>query len=137
MNLTPEDKLLLSVVKLQPSVEELENINALIPQIKDWEGFTNSIIAHGSAPLLFKKLSLLNNNSLIPAKVKTKLQQTYYKTLTRSMVLYEGFATVASALKEAGIKLIALKGVYLSVPSSIEIFLLHLISPINQTGIPQ
>jgi hypothetical protein len=83
MQLTPEDKLLLSVVKLQPSVEELENINVLIPQIKDWEGFTNNIIAHGSAPLLFKKLSLLNNNSLIPAEVKTKLQQAYYKTLTR------------------------------------------------------
>jgi hypothetical protein len=114
MNLTPEDKLLLSVVKLQPSAVELENINALIPQIKDWEGFTNNIIAHGSAPLLFKKLNLLNNNSLIPTEVKTKLQQAYYKTLTRSMVLYEGFTTVASALKEAGIKVVALKGVYLS-----------------------
>ncbi|MFZ4402459.1 MAG: hypothetical protein ACOYO1_20700, partial [Bacteroidales bacterium] len=81
MNLTPEDKLLLSVVKIQPSVEELENINALLHQIKDWEGFTNNIIAHGSAPLLYKKLPLLGNANLIPANVKNQLQQAYYKTL--------------------------------------------------------
>jgi len=42
------------------------------------------------------------------------VQQAYYKTLTRGMVLYKGFANVASAFNEAGIKLVALKGVYLS-----------------------
>ena len=114
MKISPEDKLLLSVVKTHTTAQELKDIDSLLPLVKDWENFVTQLIAHGSAPLLFKKLSLLNNNSLIPTEVKTKLQQAYYKTLTRSMVLYEGFATVASALKEAGIKVVALKGVYLS-----------------------
>lgn len=114
MHLTPEDKLLLSVVKLYPSTEELEYMNALIPQITDWEVFTKSIIAHGSAPLLFKKLCLLGNAQLIPVDVITKLQQAYYKTLTRSMVLYEGFIKVVGAFTAADIQVVSLKGVYLS-----------------------
>ena len=114
MHLSPEDQLLVSVVKIFPNNEEIEKINALIPQITDWKFFTENLIAHGSAPLMYKKIPLLSNQQLIPADVKDKLQQVYYKTMSRSMVLYDGFVKVASTLTEAGIKVIALKGVYLS-----------------------
>jgi hypothetical protein len=114
MQLTSEDKLLLSVVKITPSTEELEIINALIPQIIDWDYFTNTIIDRGSAPLFYKKLSLLKNSSVIPPNVKAKLQQAYLITLSRSMVLYNHFKKNAEVLNAHNIPIIALKGIYLS-----------------------
>jgi hypothetical protein len=113
MQLSPEDKLILASVKIQLGSEELEQLNALIPLIQDWETLTKNIIDRGIAPLLYKKLSLLSNQSLIPEQVQTKLQQAYFKTVSRSIVLYNAFRKVAEALTANGISVIVLKGVYL------------------------
>jgi hypothetical protein len=114
MKLTPEDKLLLSVVKISPSIEELDQINILILLIQDWDYFTNMIIERGSAPLFYKKLPLLKNSTVIPPHVKAKLQQAYYITFSRSSLLYEQFNKVAKLFSENNIPVIALKGIYLS-----------------------
>ena len=114
MQLLPEEQLILSVVKLQPTAEELERINNLIPLIRDWEYFTRTITDRGIAPLLFKKLSLLSNKQLIPDKVQVHLQQAYYKTFSRSTMLYEQFRKVIEEFGKQNIRVIALKGIYLS-----------------------
>jgi hypothetical protein len=114
MHLTPEDKLILSCVKIQPTPVELEQINSLIPLIRDWEYLAANIIERGIGPLLFKKLPLLSNNVLIPTDVQTKLQQAYYRTMSRSMVLYEHFRKITEAFALHNIQVIALKGIYLS-----------------------
>jgi hypothetical protein len=112
--LTPEDKLILASVKIQPGSDELEQLNALIPLIQDWETLIKNIINRGIGPLLFKKLPLLSNRALIPEQVQIQLQQAYYKTVSRSMILYDAFSNVAKALTVEGIQVIALKGIYLS-----------------------
>jgi len=114
MELRPEDRLILSNVKIQPSPEELEEINVLILLIRDWDYLISTIIDRGIGPLLFKKLSLLTNSSQIPEFVKTKLQQVYYKTFSRSTILYEHFRKIAEVFTSQNIPLIALKGIYLS-----------------------
>src|ERR1035437_8172659 len=115
MVLSVEDKLLLSVVKLHPTVRELEYIDALIPLITNWNSLADTLIARCSGPLLYKKLPLLSNSTQIPPVVKTKLQHAYYKTLSRSMVLYDTFSKVVEAFTKARLEQpIALKGIYLS-----------------------
>lgn len=114
MHLSPEDKFILSAVKLHPTTEELELMNDLIPVIQRWEYLAATSIDRGIAPLLHKKLPLLDNCGLIPEKVKTKLQQAYYKTFSRSMLMYEYFRKVAKAFTSQNIPVIALKGIYLS-----------------------
>ena len=115
MKLSVEEKLLLSVVKLQPTVRELEYIDALIPLITDWNNLADTLIARCSGPLLYIKLPLLSNATQIPSVIKSKLQQAYYKTLSRSMVLYDTFSKVVRAFTKAGLEQpIALKGIYLS-----------------------
>src|ERR1035437_8784663 len=114
MQLTPEEKLILLCVKVQPTQLELEQLNILIPQIEDWDYFITTIIARGIGPLFFKKLPLLSNRSQIPASIQTKLQQVYYKTFTRSTVLYEHFRKIGEVFAKHGISVIALKGIYLS-----------------------
>lgn len=112
--LSPANQLILSSAKLQLSATELELLNDLIPQIQDWDSAVTNIIARQTAPLFFKKLPLLSNRDLIPAEATNKLQQAYYRALSRGMVLYNAFEKVAEAFIDAGIRVVALKGIYLS-----------------------
>jgi hypothetical protein len=114
MHLSPENKLILAVVKLQPSAEELASIDHLLTKVIDWNYFANKITDRGIAPLLYKKLPLLREASVIPPGVVSKLQQVYYRTLTRNMMLYDAFGKIAPAFHEQGIDLMVLKGIYLS-----------------------
>ena len=114
MTLSHEDKLILSSIKITPSVSELEQIDNLILEVKDWDYFTKTIIDRGIAPLLFKKLLALKNSFLIPDAVQAKLQQTYYITISRGTLLLNYFQNIANSFSNQGISVIALKGVYLS-----------------------
>lgn len=113
MQLSAEDKLLLAVVNLHSTANELEQINNLLPQVQDWERVLHLLIQHGSAPLLYSKLSVLNAD-VIPARVKDQLKQVYYQTLTRSMLLQNALTQVLELLGKNYIKVVALKGAYLS-----------------------
>ena len=114
MHFTPEDKLILSCIKILPNPEELEQLNELIPLVQDWDYLIATIIDRGIGPLLYQKLPNLSNNALIPTSVKTNLQQVYFKTVGRSTILYEHFRKIAEAFVEQNIPVIGLKGIYLS-----------------------
>ena len=114
MELKAEDLLILSCVKLEPNAMELDQINSLIPQVQDWDYLIKAIIDRGIGPLFFKKLTLLSNSSQIPENIKNKLQQVYYKTLSRSTILYMHFRKIAEAFAVENIPVIVLKGIYLS-----------------------
>ena len=114
MQLKAEDKIILSSVKINPSSTELEQIDSLIPLIQDWDYLISTIIDRGIGPLFYKKLPHLTNSSLFPHTVKTKLQQVYYKTFSRSSILYDHFQKIAEAFVSHNIPVIALKGIYLS-----------------------
>jgi hypothetical protein len=114
MQLTPEDKLILASVKIQPTTEELEYLNDLIPKIQNWEYLLQTIVDRGIGPLLLKKIPQLSNKELIPSAVHGQLQQVYYRTLSRGMVLYDAFKKIAEAFHTNGLELIALKGIYLA-----------------------
>ena len=112
--LRAEDKIILKSIKIHPNPTELEQLNGLIPMVEDWDYLISTIIDRGIAPLLFKKLPLLTNSIFIPEAVKIKLQQTYYKTFSRSALLYEHFKRIAEAFTAQNIPVIGLKGIYLS-----------------------
>jgi len=114
MILLPEDKLILSSIKINPSISELEQIDNLILEAKDWDYLIKTVIDRGIAPLLFKKLPSLKNRSLIPDIVQAKLQQTYYITISRGTLLLNYFQHIAKAFSNQGIPVVVLKGVYLS-----------------------
>lgn len=114
MELTPEDQLILASVKIKPSKIDLDRINNLIPLITDWQYLIQTIILRGIGPLFLNKIPSLPNKTLIPEEAITYLQQTYYLTLSRSMVLYNQFHNIAEAFNAQHIQAIALKGVYLS-----------------------
>lgn len=110
----PSDKIILASVKLHPTAEDLARLDGLISLIKDWNSFVLSAIDRGAGPMLYRKLTLLPSAVLIPAGAVEKLKQSYYRTLSRSMIIYDAFGKVAKSLNAAGIKVVALKGIYLA-----------------------
>jgi len=114
MPLSIEEQLILASVKITPSKQELEALDALIPLVDDWELTTSLLIERGIAPLLYKKLPLLSAREGIPELTRNKLQQAYFRTLTRTMVLYNAYYEIARAFSEQHVRLVALKGIYLS-----------------------
>lgn len=114
VRLTPEDKLVLSCVKLNPNETEYEELNQLICKIENWNKFLINIIERGVSPLLYVKLVKLPNSHKIPKFVIQKLKKTYYLTINRSVKLQDSFRIIAEAFNFADIPIIALKGVYLS-----------------------
>lgn len=114
MHLTYTDQLILSSVRVHPTAADIETLDALIPLIDDWDYLSRTIIERGIGPLFFHKLSLLSNAALIPEVAKSNLQQAYFRTLSRSMVLYDAFRKVADAFGVNHIQVVALKGIHLS-----------------------
>ena len=114
MHLTYSDQLILSSVRIHPTAADLETLDALIPLINDWDYLSRTIIERGIGPLFFQKLSLLSNAALIPEVATSNLQQAYFRTLSRSMVLYDTFRKAAEAFNRNGIEVVALKGIHLA-----------------------
>lgn len=114
MQLRPEDLLILSSIKISPTRVELEQTNKLILQVQDWDYLTKTAIEHQAGPLLYKKLSLLSNQTNIPEATRNSLKQSWLRTLSRSMVLIEHFKKISGAFNTEGISFIAMKGILLS-----------------------
>ena len=93
--------------------EELQTINAHIPDVKDWEAFTQLVINNTTAPLLYNKLKQCKNAQLIPAASLALLRKAYYTTFSRSTLMYAEFGQVVQLFQENNIRFIALKGIYL------------------------
>lgn len=110
----PEEELILLAADVQPDSSILERMNALIPTLSRWEVFTKMAIDRAAAPLLVDKLPELSHASLFPENVVRSLKQASLRTLTRNMLLTEHFRQVVLAFDEAGIPVVALKGVMLS-----------------------
>lgn len=110
----PTDKIYFLAAKIHSTPEELAELDALLPEVKDWEWLVQLLVQQGSGPLFYSKLPHLQNNKLIPAEHKESIQLAYYLTLSRGMMLYEAFGEVIDTLQNQGIQLIVLKGVYLS-----------------------
>jgi hypothetical protein len=104
-----EDELLLASVRIKPTETDRERISELLSEITDWNYVFMTAVERGMAPLVLKNFQGFE----IPDKVKNALQGAYYRTLSRSMVLYQAFGEVIDTLHSRGIQVIVLKGAYL------------------------
>ena len=100
--MNPENQIILLSSKLHPSDEDMEELNRQLPLVDDWEEAVRSLIARGVGPLFYSKLSQLPHGAAIPAEAVEMLRQSYYRTLSRGMVLQDVFRKVAGAFTAAG-----------------------------------
>lgn len=107
---SPENSLVIAACSATPDIDKLK---LSIRAINNWETACNKLIKKGVAPL-FLELLEKNPELSVPSAVMTQLRQTYLKTMTRSMVLYDAFREMAENFNERGIQVVALKGIYLA-----------------------
>ena len=72
MELTIEDKLILTWIKLNLSKNHIKQIEEWIPLIRGWNYFTENTIQNGAGPLLYKNLQQISNYILI------KLRKSFF-----------------------------------------------------------
>ena len=107
-------EILFYITKLNPSADDMDHINAQLPQVSNWDEAAHFIISRQAGPLFYKKLPLLANASRIPPEAHAAFRQSWLKTISRGMMLVEMYRQVCAAFEAAGIGWIAMKGVYLS-----------------------
>lgn len=114
ISLSTEDLVILGSLKIDINSQELSLIDDLIAQITNWDYFLNTITNKGIGPLFFVKIGQFKNSSMIPIFVKKSLNQVYYKTLSRGIIMYNTVSEVIENFNKSGIDIIALKGFYLA-----------------------
>ncbi|MDR0812316.1 MAG: nucleotidyltransferase family protein, partial [Paludibacter sp.] len=113
-NLLPEEKLVFSSIKINPSDDELAGLNSLLAQVSDWQQAEKLLIDNSAAQFLYRKLPFLSNKTLIPDSVFVNLKQAYLHTFRFNFALYDAFSEAMKKFDENGVKIIPLKGVYLA-----------------------
>jgi hypothetical protein len=114
LKLSFEDRLILLGSKLNPDENDLKQMDEMIRLVKDWEYFILQAIHNGVGPIIYGNFSENNFSANIPFGIFSKLKHSYYRSLSRNMILYNHFKNVIKAITSAGVDVIALKGIYLA-----------------------
>lgn len=111
--LSAEEKLLISLCRLEFTDEQKKDIGELMKEIKDWNHFVNLSNQHGIIALCWYNLTEIVNTDQIPAGYLDKMHSAYLKSLTRNTFLYKQLEEITSLAKKGNIKIVLLKGMAL------------------------
>ncbi len=111
--LTPEEKLLLSLCRLEFSEEQKAEIGSLMKEIKDWDRFVNLANEHGIIALSWYNISATNNSTYISPENLKILHNAYLINFTRNTYLYDQLTKILELVKDKKIKVVLLKGMAL------------------------
>jgi hypothetical protein len=111
--LTPEEKLLLTVCRLEFSEEKKKELRIFAEQVKDWDKFVRISNEHGIIALAAFNLKKTQLDHLVPEKQMRMLNDSLMQSMIRNSWLLERWKEVNRILTEAGIKHVLLKGMAL------------------------
>ncbi|MEZ4728996.1 MAG: nucleotidyltransferase family protein [Caldilineaceae bacterium] len=98
----------------QPQCAEAD-LPSTLHAVLDWAAIVQLADQHGVTPLLYARLQQRPSLwSSVPAAVQTHCQQRYLDSAYRNLQLYQHGLTLLKALRQAGLAVIVLKGVYLA-----------------------
>lgn len=114
MKISPEEQFILLSSNLYPTKQDLIKLKNIFLNIKDWDYFTDIAIKKQAAPLVLNIVKKNSSDFDIPSISKHKLEQAWFKTLSRSMVYIKLFQDIVFAFKNENISVIPLKGIFLA-----------------------
>ncbi len=112
-HLTPEEKLLLSLCRLDFSEEQKSEIRNLVKEVTDWDHFVSMSNNHGLIALTAYNIREIGLADLIPEGAMKILDSGRMKSMIRNAWLLSRWKQVNKILSAAGIKHILLKGMAL------------------------
>ena len=87
--LTAEEKLLLSLCRLEFSEEQKSEIRDLMKEIKDWDHFVDLSNKHGVIALCWYNLTETGNSKLVPLRNLEMMHFAFLNSLTRNTFIYQ------------------------------------------------
>jgi len=91
----------------------VSRLKDILNQELDWEYIVESSAAHRISPLLYWNLRRVEGKD-VPENVINRLEKKYLETVGKNMVFYHELGRVLRVLKDAGIRVICLKGIFLA-----------------------
>lgn len=110
---TAEEKLLVSLCRLEFSKEQITELSALMKEIKDWDHFVRLVNIHGIIALTAFNIHELGIGNYIPEPSMKILDNGHIQSVIRNTWLVQRWKEVNRILSDAGIKHILLKGMAL------------------------
>jgi hypothetical protein len=111
--LTAEEKLLISLCRLEFSEEQKSEIRDLMNEIKDWDHFVKLINEHGVIALTAYNIRKIGLTDYVPVQAMKVLDNGRMQSLVRNAWLVQRWKEVNKILSETGIKHVLLKGMAL------------------------
>ena len=106
MALSLEEQLLLAFSRINPDIDEINN---LLAYPLDWHFIQERASLHGLVPLIYHHLRRLHME-VIPSWIIESFRQGYYENLARNLTLFQELNKILKALNDHGIEVIVLKG---------------------------
>lgn len=113
-HLSDESRLLLYCSRACISDNEAMKINALLLRPMNWKFISETARSHKVSQLLYRNLTDLSNNPLVPADVMQELTTTYHETIAKNMYIYAELRIILTAFRQMGLEAIVLKGAALA-----------------------
>ncbi len=110
MNLSIEDRLLLSCARTQMDERIVEKARELLSGALNWNYLLKNSSNHGITPLVFYNLRIIDKFGIVPKEVYRKFERAYYANLHHNMKIYDELSRILRELQDANIKVILLKG---------------------------
>ncbi len=111
--LYPEEKLLLSLCRLEFGENEIRSLELLVDEIKDWMKFTDLANRHGIIALVARNIKKTDLENRVPGNIKRLLDDGLMQSVMRNVWLAGRWKEVNNILTGAGIKHLLLKGMAL------------------------
>ena len=113
IQLSAEEKLLLSLCRLDFSEEQKSEIRNLMKEVKDWDHFVKMVNNHGIIAISAFNIRETGLTELVPERVIKLLENGRHQSMVRNTWLVQRWKEVNKILSEEGIKHILLKGMAL------------------------
>ncbi len=111
--LTAEERLLLSLCRIDFNSEQKKEVQKHAGEIRDWDSFVRMANEHGIIALSWFNLIETGCRKIVPAGYLDKMHSAYLGSLARNTLLSERCGQVLSLARQKGIKVILLKGMAL------------------------
>lgn len=111
--LTVEEKLLLSLCRMDFTEYQKSEIRQLISEISDWNHFVKLANDHGIIALVWHNINQTVKSDRVPKEINTTLHSAYIKSLAWNTYLYKNLSDILELTGKENIKVVLLKGIAL------------------------
>ncbi len=112
MSSQPASKMLLQCLVVEDPQAKAIRLSQF--SLQEWESLLEEARRHGLTPLLAGKLNTLPPPLALPESIRQRLHQASVLCASRNLLLYHELGLVLTALHQAGVPVIALKGAFLA-----------------------